>query len=101
MGADAHTASLFPGTPALQEQQRWVMAQYVEKLQADRLTLTPPVINHVANVIFLIAGHDKAAALQSVWHGPCDPDRYPAQIVRPVTGRVIWLVDQAATAQSQ
>jgi 6-phosphogluconolactonase len=101
MGTDAHTASLFPGTPVLHEQQRWVVAHHVEKLQTDRLTLTPLVINHAANVIFLIAGHDKAAALQSVWHGPRDPDRFPAQIVIPTTGRVIWLVDQAAAAQSQ
>jgi len=98
MGNDAHTASLFPGTPALHEQQRWVVAHYVDKLQANRLTLTPPIFNHAANVIFLIAGHDKATALQSVWHGPHDPDRFPAQIVMPTTGRVIWLVDQAAIA---
>jgi 6-phosphogluconolactonase len=96
MGADAHTASLFPGTPALHEQQRWVVAHYVDKLQANRLTLTPPIINDAANVIFLIAGADKAAALRSVWHGPHDPDQFPAQSVMPTTGRLIWLVDQAA-----
>jgi 6-phosphogluconolactonase len=96
MGSDAHTASLFPGTPALHEQRRWVVAQYVDKLQAQRLTLTPWTINHAANVIFLIAGTEKAAALQSVWHGQHDPDRFPAQIVMPTTGRVIWLVDRAA-----
>ncbi len=96
MGSDGHTASLFPGTAALHEQRRWVMAQYVEKLQTMRLTLTPLVINHAANVIFLIAGSDKRAALQSVWHGAHDPDHFPAQIVAPIAGRVIWLVDQAA-----
>jgi 6-phosphogluconolactonase len=96
MGSDAHTASLFPWTPALHEQQRWVVAQRVNHLQADRLTLTPPVLNHAASVIFLIAGSDKAAALRSVWHDPHDPDHFPAQIVMPTTGRVIWLVDQAA-----
>jgi len=98
MGADAHTASLFPGTSALHEQQRWVVAHYVDKLQTQRLTLTPPIINDAANVIFLIAGSDKAAALRSVWHGPHDPDRFPAQSVVPTTGRVSWLVDQAAVA---
>ncbi len=97
MGADAHTASLFPGTPALHEQQRWVAAQYVDKLKSNRLTLTPPIINGAANVIFLIAGNDKAAALRSVWHAPHDPDRFPAQIVRPPAGHVLWLVDQAAS----
>jgi len=98
MGTDAHTASLFPGTPAVNEQRRWVVAQYVQKSQNQRLTLTPPAINHAAHVIFLVAGRDKAPALQSVWHGPHDPDRFPAQIVRPMTGRVIWLVDRAAVA---
>ncbi len=98
MGADAHTASLFPGTPALHESRRWVMAQYVDKLQANRLTLTPPVINQAANVIFLIAGSDKAAALRSVWHDVHAPDRFPAQIVQPTTGHLSWLVDRAAIA---
>jgi len=96
MGADAHTASLFPGTLALNEQRRWVVAQYVQKSQNQRLTLTPPAINQAAHVMFLVAGRDKAAAIQSVWHGPHNPGRFPAQIVRPVTGRVIWLVDRAA-----
>jgi 6-phosphogluconolactonase len=94
LGADAHTASLFPQTPALHEQQRWVVAQYVEQLQANRLTLTPPIINQAAHVIFLITGSDKAAVLRSVWHGPYDPARFPAQIVMPTSGRVTWLVDQ-------
>ena len=98
MGTDAHTASLFPGTPALHERQRWVVAQYVDQLRANRLTLTPPIINDAANVIFLIAGSDKAAALRSVWHGPHDPDRFPAQSVMPTTGHVTWLVDQVAVA---
>jgi 6-phosphogluconolactonase len=98
MGADAHTASLFPGTPALQEQHRWVVAQAIDKLHTKRLTLTPPIINDAANVIFLIAGSDKAAALRSVWHDPYDPDRFPAQIVAPTSGRVIWLVDRSAVA---
>ena len=98
MGADAHTASLFPGTPALHEQRRWVIAQYVDRLQAKRLTLTPLIINQAANVTFLVAGSDKAAALRSVWHGSHDPDRFPAQIVRPATGHLSWLVDRAAIA---
>ena len=98
MGADAHTASLFPGTPALHEQQRWVVAQYVDKLQAERLTLTPLIINQAANLTFLVTGSDKAAALQAVWHGPHDPDQFPAQIVRPTAGQLSWLVDRAAFA---
>lgn len=96
MGPDAHTASLFPGTAALHEQQHLVVTNYVEKLHTTRITLTFPVINAASNVIFLIAGADKAAALRSVWDGPHNPDQFPAQGVTPMTGRVIWLVDQAA-----
>jgi 6-phosphogluconolactonase len=96
LGTDAHTASLFPGTSALHEQQRLAVAQYVDKLRSQRLTLTLPVINAAAHVIFLVTGADKAAALQSVWHGPRDPDRFPAQSVMPRHGRLTWLVDRAA-----
>jgi 6-phosphogluconolactonase len=98
MGPDAHTASLFPGTAALHEQHHLAAANYVEKLHTTRITLTFPVINAAANVIFLIAGTDKAAALRSVRHGPHNPDQFPAQGVTPMTGRVIWLVDQAAAS---
>ncbi len=100
LGTDAHTASLFPGTGAIHEQRRWVIGHFVEKLQAQRLTLTPPVINQAEQVIFLVTGADKAAALQSVWsHTPIDPDRLPAQIIRPVAGTLTWLIDRAAAAQ--
>ena len=99
LGADAHTASLFPGTDAIHEQQRWVVGHFVEKLKAYRITLTPPVINHAEHVIFLIAGADKAAALQSVLsHAPIDPDQFPAQIIQPLSGHLTWLIDQAAAA---
>ncbi|MBI5567569.1 MAG: 6-phosphogluconolactonase [Chloroflexi bacterium] len=100
LGIDAHTASLFPGTGAIHEGQRWVVGHFVENLKAYRLTLTPPVINHAEHVIFLVAGADKAAALQSVFsHTPIDPDQFPAQIVQPVAGTLTWLIDQIAAAQ--
>lgn len=100
LGTDAHTASLFPGTGAIHEQQRWVVGHFVEKLQAYRLTLTPPVINHAEHVIFLVAGADKAAALQSVLsRAPIDPAQFPAQLVHPVAGSLTWLIDQAAAAR--
>lgn len=95
LGADGHTASLFPGTPGLHETRRWVIANRIEQLHTDRLTLTAPVINHAQNVIFLIAGSDKALALQSVLNGRADPDRYPAQLVK---ARAVWLVDRAAAS---
>ena len=98
MGPDGHTASLFPGTAAIHEHRRWVVAHHVEKLHADRITLTPPVLNSAAHILFLVSGPEKAGALQSVLEGARQVDRYPAQIVLPVDGQTTWLVDQAAAA---
>ena len=93
MGADGHTASLFPGTPAIREQRRLVLAQWVEKLRSSRITLTPPVLSNAASVIFLVSGEEKAEALRAVIEGEYQPNRFPAQIVRPAHGRLLWLVD--------
>ena len=98
MGDDGHTASLFPGSAALDEPTRWVVAHYVSKLGAWRVTLTPVVINAAAHVTFLVSGADKAERLREVLTGPYQPDVLPAQIIRPTRGRLVWLVDAAAVA---
>jgi 6-phosphogluconolactonase len=97
MGADGHTASLFPGTEALHEGTRWVVSNWIPALNADRITLTPSVLNNAAEVLFLISGDDKADALKSVIEGPYEPDRLPAQLIRPARGRLRWLVDREAS----
>jgi 6-phosphogluconolactonase len=99
LGSDCHTCSLFPHTPALRVTDRLVVANYVPKLHTERITLTFPVINNAANVVFLIAGADKASALSIVLEGPSDPDEYPAQLVAPTDGDLYWLVDRAAAAR--
>jgi 6-phosphogluconolactonase len=96
MGVDGHTASLFPGTEALDEQQRLVVAQWVEKFRSFRITLSPLTLNHARHVIFLVSGEDKATALRAVLRGDYFPERYPAQLIRPTNGSLLWLVDQAA-----
>ena len=96
MGANGHTASLFPGTAALHEQARWVMAHYVDKLGMWRVTLTPVAINAAAHVTFIVSGAGKAEQLREVLAGPYQPDVLPAQIVRPTDGHLLWLVDAAA-----
>lgn len=96
MGDDGHTASLFPGTSALSERKAWVLANWVEKLNAYRITLTPPAINHAANVLFLVTGAGKTKSLFHVLRGARDPQRLPAQLIQPVEGSLIWLVDEAA-----
>jgi 6-phosphogluconolactonase len=93
MGPDGHTASLFPGTSALQERQRWVVENHVEG-KGSRLTLTFPVLNAAERVIFIVAGADKAARLRDILEHPMAED-LPAQRVRPCAGAE-WLIDEAA-----
>ena len=97
MGADGHTASLFPGTEALEERERAVVAVYVERLQAWRVTLTLPVINAARQVLFLVTGAAKAEIVQAVLEGP--EGRFPAQQIRPTAGQLTWLVDVAAASR--
>jgi 6-phosphogluconolactonase len=100
MGTDGHTASLFPGTPPVTEQRRWVMAQHVERPQAMwRITLTPPVLNAADDVSFLVAGAAKAERLQEVLEGGPGDQVLPAQLIRPNEGSLHWLIDTAASAR--
>ncbi len=96
MGDDGHTASLFPGTRALSEREAWVLANWVQKLNAYRITLTPPAINHAANVLFLVTGAGKSKSLLQVLRGARDPQKLPAQLIQPMDGSLLWLVDEAA-----
>jgi len=96
MGPDGHTASLFPGTHAVRESERWVAAPWVDKFQTYRVTLTPPVINTAACILFFVAGAEKAETLRAVLEGPKETDRYPSQIIRPTNGTLRWLVDRPA-----
>ena len=99
MGDDGHTASLFPGTEALNEARAWVVANWVEKFKTYRITLTAPAINHAANIVFLVAGAGKAERLPEVLRGPRNPRQLPSQLIQPVSGSLVWLVDKAAAAR--
>ena len=99
MGDDGHTASLFPGTAALEVRGAWVVANWVEKFDTFRLTLTASAINHAARVMFMVTGGGKAARLVEVVEGPRDPSRLPSQLIEPHGGRLDWFVDEAAAAQ--
>ena len=99
LGPEGHTASLFPGSPALRETRRLVAAPYVKEVGAYRITLTPPVLNAAREVTFLVAGAEKAAIVREVLRGPRDVMRLPAQVVAPTDGELTWLLDAAAAAQ--
>ncbi|UCG13699.1 MAG: 6-phosphogluconolactonase [Deltaproteobacteria bacterium] len=97
MGSDGHTASLFPGTSAVHERGRLVIANWVEKFQAHRITMTPPVLNNANSVIFMVSGEEKAETLRQVLQGEEQPDQFPSQLIKPTHGTLLWLVDKPAS----
>ena len=96
LGPDGHTASLFPGTAALNEKNRLVVANWIEKLQSSRITLTLPVLNQAGCVMFLVSGADKATMVREVLQNP--QANLPSQRVQPANGRLIWQLDRAAAS---
>jgi 6-phosphogluconolactonase len=104
MGEDGHTASLFPGTPAVTETKHRCVANYAEKSTTGkswRLTLTAPFINRSRDVIVMVAGASKTRILAEVLEGPRDPQRLPIQLIEPASGRMTWLVDAAAAGMAE
>ena len=98
LGEDGHTASLFPHTQALGVTDKWVVANWVEKLASYRITLTPTAINGSSQVTFMVAGANKAAAVKAVLEGPLQPENLPAQLIKPEAGTLTWLLDSQAAS---
>ena len=96
LGSDGHTASIFPGSEVVHETKRLVAAPWVEKLNSYRITMTLPLINNAASVVFLVSGAEKAEIVREVLKGP---KRYPAQEVRPVAGELRWMLDREAASK--
>jgi 6-phosphogluconolactonase len=96
IGDDGHTASIFPGTAAVHEVSRLVVANHVPQKDTWRITLTWPVINRARSVFFLAAGADKAFILNEVLTGPLDPERLPSQLIQPSSGILTLMLDKAA-----
>jgi len=98
LGVEGHTASLFPGSPALEDQKRWVRAIQAPAKPPERLTLTPVVLNQGRNTLFLVAGVDKRDIMRALHSQPESvPSPYPAARIRPASG-VVWFLDQAAAS---
>jgi len=98
MGDDGHTASLFPGTAALNETHHRCVANFVPKMNTWRVTLTYPFLNKSAAVMILAVGAGKAQRLVEVLQGPRDPHRLPIQGIEPAGGKLAWMLDAAAAA---
>jgi 6-phosphogluconolactonase len=98
MGEDGHTASLFPGSDVLREKSRWVVATKSNNYEHDRVTLTVPVFNHAARVVFLVSGAGKAQRLAQVLQPQSELEPLPAQLIHPNAGSLEWLIDSAAAS---
>ena len=101
MGKDGHTASLFPGTAAVNEREHRVVANYAEHSTTGkswRITMTAPFLNKSRQVLVMVTGSDKASRIAEVLEGARDPQRLPIQLIEPESGHVVWLMDAAAAA---
>lgn len=96
MGPDAHTASLFPGEPLIDDRENLAAEAYVEKFHQWRITLLPGVLLAARHTVMLVAGEDKADPLRSVLHEPYDPKKYPAQLSTYHGRSVTWFLDRSA-----
>ena len=96
LGTDGHTASIFPGSEVLNEKERLVAAPYVEKFKTHRLTMTLPLLNNGASIVFLVSGAEKAEIVKAVLQGE---NKYPAQAVNPTQGELIWMLDKDAASK--
>lgn len=96
LGTDGHTASIFPGSEVLHETTRLVAAPWVEKFQTYRITMTLPLLNNGASVVFLVSGSEKAKIVKEVLDGP---EKYPAQAVKPTNGELLWMLDEDAASE--
>jgi len=99
VGEDGHTASLFPGSSALKEQEHWVVAIHVDALGSDRITLSYPVINNAKRILALCAGESKAKIVREIFLKDLPQNRYPIQKVKPVSGEITWVFDALAAAK--
>jgi len=95
LGPDGHTASIFPGSDVLHETKRLVAAPWVEKFNTHRITMTLPLLNNGASVVFLISGKEKAEIVKEILQGP---KPYPAREVNPTNGELLWLLDRDAAS---
>jgi 6-phosphogluconolactonase len=98
LGENGHTASLFPGTKVINEQVEGIREVYVEEERMYRVTMTAPLINRARHILFLVTGKNKAEILNKILSAPFEPDKYPAQLIRPIEGQLHWFIDSAAAA---
>ncbi|MBE7177933.1 MAG: 6-phosphogluconolactonase [Mucilaginibacter polytrichastri] len=98
LGDNSHTASLFPHTPILDDQESSVKAVWLEDQQVYRISMTAPMINDSRQTAFLLYGKGKAEAVREVIKGEPNVPQHPAQLIKPVNGQLHWFMDKEAAS---
>jgi len=96
MGDDGHTLSLFPGTDAVNEKNKWVIAFYLASQQMNRISLTPAIVNRSACIAFLVSGAAKSGVLKKILQQTTLPEFFPVQLIKPENGNLHWFADEAS-----
>ena len=96
LGENGHTASLFPNSPVLNEKLPGIREVWIAEENMMRITMTAPLINLARNILFIVTGENKAAILKTVLTSPFCPEKYPAQLIKPIDGELVWFVDKGA-----
>ncbi len=99
MGDDGHTLSLFPGTPVIHEEKKWVTSFFLQAQEMFRITITKNIANRANYIVFMISGSGKAHALHEVLEGQYNPDLYPSQVIEPMHGELHFFIDEAAAVE--
>lgn len=99
IGKEGHTASLFPGSLALDEKEKWTLGVEVNAVPPQRITLTFPILNRAAITYFLVSGSDKSEVMEEILKGTSDFHKYPIAGIRPENGKLVWWVDSAASGE--
>jgi len=99
LGTNGHTASLFPYQPGLHEKTRLAFAEYIDEVKMQRLSFSAPLINAARQIVFLALGANKATVVREIVAGVFDPERLPAQLIRPASGKLTWILDSQSAGK--
>jgi 6-phosphogluconolactonase len=99
LGENGHTASLFPNTDILREENKLVKEVFVNEINMYRISMTANLINKSKNILFLVFGEEKAEIVSKIIEGNSDPVNLPAQLIKPSDGTIRWYLDKAAASK--
>ena len=99
IGDDGHTLSIFPNSPLINEEEKWVCAAFNDEQKMYRITLMPALINNSKNIAFMVEGTNKAEVLNRIIYGNVEPLKFPSQLISAIDGELHWFLDEEAASR--